>query len=173
PLTRILVALEATDRAVEEALSLRASLMVVHHPLLFHPVTAISPARPLGRKISRLLQGGVALYAAHTNLDAAPEGVSWALAEKLGLPPGDVLVPHGEETFLKLVVYVPKGYEDALLKALGDEGAGVIGRYSHCSFQAPGHGTFQPMEGTHPFLGEVGKLEKVEEIRLETIVPAG
>lgn len=172
PLTRILVALEATEGAVEEALAFGASLMVVHHPLFFRPFNSLSPARPLGRKITRLLQSGIALYVAHTNLDAAPQGVSWALAQKLGLEGGEVLVPHGEETFLKLVVYVPRGYEDVLLKALGDEGAGVIGRYSHCSFQAPGHGTFLPMEGTRPFLGEVGKLERADEIRLETIVPA-
>ncbi|HHY93183.1 MAG TPA: Nif3-like dinuclear metal center hexameric protein, partial [Firmicutes bacterium] len=49
---------------------------------------------------------------------------------------------------------------------------GWIGNYSHCSFQVEGTGTFLPLEGTNPFIGRPGVLERVREVRLETIVPA-
>jgi dinuclear metal center YbgI/SA1388 family protein len=55
--------------------------------------------------------------------------------------------------------------------ALAAAGAGMIGNYSHCSFRAAGTGTFRPLEGASPFIGEVGQLEQVDEFRLETIVP--
>ena len=49
-------------------------------------------------------------------------------------------------------------------------GAGFIGNYSNCSFRVKGTGTFQPMEGTNPYIGQINRLEKVNEYRLETIV---
>lgn len=55
--------------------------------------------------------------------------------------------------------------------ALAEAGAGHIGNYSHCTFQGPGTGTFLPLAGTNPFLGEPGKLEHADEYRLETILP--
>jgi len=72
----------------------------------------------------------------------------------------------------KIVVFVPVGYEDKVAMAMADAGAGWIGNYSHCTFRAKGTGTFMPREGTNPFIGERGSLERVEEYRLETIVPA-
>jgi len=51
-------------------------------------------------------------------------------------------------------------------------GAGKIGNYSHCGFGADGTGTFLPQKGAKPSIGRKGKLEKVAEIRFETIVPA-
>jgi hypothetical protein len=54
--------------------------------------------------------------------------------------------------------------------ALAREGAGHIGNYSHCTFQTPGTGTFLPLEGTKPFIGGQGQLERADEIRLETII---
>jgi len=56
--------------------------------------------------------------------------------------------------------------------AMASAGAGWIGNYSHCSFQTPGTGTFMPLGGARPFSGERGKLEKAEELRLETIYPS-
>ncbi|MGB9793156.1 MAG: YqfO family protein, partial [Thermacetogeniaceae bacterium] len=50
-------------------------------------------------------------------------------------------------------------------------GAGWIGKYSECTFQLSGTGTFRPLVGTSPFIGKIGELERVSETRLETIVP--
>ncbi len=70
----------------------------------------------------------------------------------------------------KLVVYVPLTHADAVRGAIGDAGAGVIGNYTHCSFSVRGVGRFKPEEGATPFIGEVGKLENVEEERIEVTV---
>jgi hypothetical protein len=71
----------------------------------------------------------------------------------------------------KLIVFAPVGAEEKVRNALFSAQAGVIGRYSHCSFALHGEGSYQPMEGSEPYVGEVGKLEKTEEFRLEVILP--
>ena len=125
-----------------------------------------------GRIIQQALNAGLHIYAAHTNLDLADGGVNDALAARIGLQETEILQPAGEEKLEKIVVFVPRGYEDKVLSAMAAAGAGWIGKYSHCSFQAPGTGTFLPQEGAKPFLGEIGQLKRLEEVRLETIMPA-
>ena len=58
-------------------------------------------------------------------------------------------------------------------RALFDAGAGRIGNYSSCSFRSPGTGTFFGGDGSQPTVGQSGRLEKADEIRLETVVPIG
>lgn len=72
----------------------------------------------------------------------------------------------------KIVVYVPESHGDVLRSAMGDAGAGVIGDYTHCMFTLKGIGQFKPGEGSDPYVGEVGKLNKVEEERIETVCEA-
>jgi len=171
PVERLLVALELTGSVVEEALQARAGLIVVHHPAIFRPLKAIRLDTPAGARLARLIKADVGLYAAHTNLDQAPGGTNDTLAALVGIREWEVLEPAGQEGYLKLVVFVPRGYEEAVRQALAEAGAGHIGNYSHCTFQAPGTGTFLPLEGTNPFLGQQGKLEYADEYRLETILP--
>ncbi|MFH1609289.1 MAG: Nif3-like dinuclear metal center hexameric protein, partial [Candidatus Bipolaricaulota bacterium] len=64
------------------------------------------------------------------------------------------------------------GHVDAVAEAVFAAGAGEIGRYGRCSFRTPGVGTFLPGEGARPHVGEVGREERVDEVRLETVVPA-
>ena len=61
---------------------------------------------------------------------------------------------------------------DVVAKALAGAGAGVIGDYTECTFRTRGTGTFRGGDETNPYLGEKGRLEEVEEIRIETVVPA-
>ena len=72
---------------------------------------------------------------------------------------------------VRIVVFVPVVDADTLRKAIGDSGAGVIGHYSHCPFSSKGVGRFLPQEGASPAIGEVGKLEEVEEERIEFVCP--
>lgn len=72
---------------------------------------------------------------------------------------------------VKIVVYVPVKDADTLRKVIGDAGAGIVGNYSHCSFSSKGIGRFFPKKGANPTIGEVGKLESVEEERIEFICP--
>lgn len=69
----------------------------------------------------------------------------------------------------KIVVYVPEKDADKLREAMGNAGAGVIGNYTHCTFSVKGTGRFKPDEGANPTIGEFGKLEAVEEERIETV----
>lgn len=168
---RVLVALEATDDVVEEAVTGRFSLLLLHHPIIFRGVKTLRSDRSANRRLERLVAAGIAVYAAHTNFDQADGGTNDTLAAAVGIQAPEVLQVLGEERLLKLVVFVPRGHEDAVRSALGGAGAGHIGNYSHCTFQAPGTGTFLAHAGTNPFLGKVGELEQAEEYRLETVLP--
>jgi ribonuclease HI len=72
----------------------------------------------------------------------------------------------------KLVVFVPADALDRVRDALFDAGAGRIGDYERCSFYTEGTGTFLPLEGSNPTVGEPGREERVAELRLETVYPA-
>ncbi|MDQ3965932.1 MAG: Nif3-like dinuclear metal center hexameric protein [Actinomycetota bacterium] len=168
---RVLVALTPLPEVFEEAEEIGANFLLVHHPLIFRSLTSVDPTSYPGDLIARAVRDNRAVYAAHTNYDAAPGGVSVALAESLGLrDPLRVMVPKGE--MRKLVVFVPEEDADVIADTLAEAGAGVIGEYTHCTFRAPGTGTFFGGEGTYPYTGEKGRLERVPELRLETVIPA-
>jgi dinuclear metal center YbgI/SA1388 family protein len=169
--SRGLVALTPVNEVFDEAEEAGADLLLFHHPLIFGPIKSVDTASYPGDLIARAIRRGLTVYAAHTNYDAAPDGVSAALAGSLGLRgPLQVFSPRGG--LRKLVIFVPEENVDAVAGALADAGAGIIGEYTHCTFRTPGTGTFLGGEATDPYLGERGRLEKVEEIRLETVVPA-
>jgi len=69
----------------------------------------------------------------------------------------------------KLVIYAPLSHAQEVRRALGEAGAGKIGNYSHCTFSVRGVGRFLPLAGADPHIGDVGKLEEVEEERIETV----
>jgi len=166
----LLLALDFSAEVLEEALQAGAPLILAHHPFLYRPLSRVDLSNRREALVARALKEGISLYAAHTDLDVAPRGVSHALGELLGLKQMRPLVPTGKEELEKLVVFVPKGYEDRVRDALAGAGAGWIGNYSHCTYQLLGTGTFLPREGASPFIGSQGALEKVSEYRLETIL---
>ena len=67
----------------------------------------------------------------------------------------------------KLIVYVPVTHAKAVRQAIGEAGGGKLGNYSFCSFSSKGTGRFKPEQGANPAIGQVGKLEEVEEERVE------
>jgi hypothetical protein len=71
--------------------------------------------------------------------------------------------------FVKIVVFVPEADADRVRAALGQAGAGRIGKYSNCSFSSKGTGRFQPEQGANPHIGTIGQLAEVAEERIETI----
>lgn len=85
PVRRVLLAVDAVAATVDEALEWGADLLLTHHPLLFRPVTSVAATTPGGRLVHRLVRGGCAQLAAHTNADVAPDGVSDALGDVLGV----------------------------------------------------------------------------------------
>jgi dinuclear metal center YbgI/SA1388 family protein len=168
---RVLVALTPLPEVFEEAEEKGANFLLFHHPLIFDPLKAVVTSSYPGGFLARAIRNGLAVYAAHTSYDAAPAGVSVALARALGLSgPLRVLSPRG--ALRKLVVFVPEENADAVANALAEVGAGVIGDYTECTFRTLGRSTFRGGEGASPYLGEKGRLEEVEELRIETVVAA-
>lgn len=167
---KILIALDVNDEVVLEATKKKVDLVITHHPLFFRPLKSITSGDRVSEIALRLIQNDIALYAAHTNLDFTRGGVSFALAEKLGLK-NVTFLAHVPDHLRKIAVFVPVEYVDKVTEAMASAGAGIIGNYDHCSFRAEGSGTFRGKEGTKPFLGEVGKFEKVSEVRVEMIAP--
>lgn len=170
-ITGILVALDVTEAVADEAIEAGANLIIAHHAIIFRPLAHLQTDTPAGRLYSKLIKHDIAVYVAHTNLDVAEGGVNDMLAEALGVEVTGHLEDIHTEKLKKLVVFVPETHHETILQALFQAGAGWIGNYSHCSFNIPGTGTFLPQEGAQPFIGEPGKLERTQEVRVETIVP--
>ena len=168
---KILVALDVSNAVLKEAADGKFDLIITHHPLYRKDFKNIIADDPISGKIYFAVQHDIAIYSAHTNLDFAPDGVSMTLAENIGVEVDGFLRSECNEKLYKLVIFIPRNefekFRDEILKI----GVGHIGNYSYCSFSTEGEGTFVPLPGTQPFIGETGKLEKVNEIRLETIVP--
>jgi dinuclear metal center YbgI/SA1388 family protein len=166
----LLVALEVDDRALDEAARVGAQVVVSHHPLIFDPLGSVSDETEAGRLALRAAREGVAVIAAHTNLDKARGGMADVVAELLGLEAVQPLQPAAADV-LKLVGFVPEDDADLVRKALFASGAGVIGEYEHCSWSVGGQGTFFGGEETSPAAGVAGRDEQVGELRLEVVFP--
>ncbi len=169
PVRRALLALDLTPAVLEEARTLEAELIITHHPLLFRPPRRLTPDSLVSSLALRLAASGIALYSIHTNLDAAPGGVSFVLAEHLGLKDVQFLAKM-EQALYKLVTFVPASHFEQVREALAEAGAGRIGNYEACAFATRGTGYFRPGDMARPFIGEPGKLESAEELRLEAEV---
>jgi len=167
---RVLVALDVTPEIIDEAVKRNADTIVSHHPLLYRAATSLSDGDPVGSMVLSLAEKKIALYSAHTNLDAAPEGVSFALARTLGVESPKFLAP-ATDSLVKIAVFVPESHAQKVSKAMADAGAGIVGEYSSCSFQVRGKGAFQGSAKAHPYAGAATSYEEVEELRIEMIAP--
>ena len=84
PVTRVLVALDLTQEAVNEAKALGAQAIVTHHPIMFSARKRVTDDDREGRLMLDLAAAGIAHIAAHTNLDSAPGGVNDTLMAAMG-----------------------------------------------------------------------------------------
>jgi dinuclear metal center YbgI/SA1388 family protein len=168
---RVLVALTPLPEVFEEAEEIGANFLLFHHPLVFRSLKSVDTESHPGDLVARAVKGNLTVYAAHTNYDAAPGGVSLALAESLRLQsPSEIVVPKG--ALRKLVVFVPEEDAGKISDAMTGAGASAIREYTRCTFRTPGTGTFFGREGTDPYAREKGRLERASEIQLEAMVPA-
>ncbi len=81
------------------------------------------------------------------------------------------LEPIPDQRLDKLVAFVPVADADQVLDAVSAAGAGAIGDYTRAAFLGPGTGTFRPEQGAQPRVGRIGAIERVPEVRLETVLP--
>jgi dinuclear metal center YbgI/SA1388 family protein len=170
----VLLTIDITRDVVEEAGRLKTDLIISYHPVIWDGLKRVIAEGPTSA-VYELVRSQIAVFSIHTALDSAVGGVNDGLARIVGIrdpkPIGDYVDAGCEENY-KLVVFIPVDSVSRVSNALFAAGAGSIGKYSQCSFQAEGTGTFLPMQGARPTVGKKGKLEKVPEVRFETIVPA-
>ena len=167
-ISKIIVCLELNQKVLDQAIKQNCNLIITHHPFIFKPLTKIQTNQTQGKIIEQLIKNDIALFSAHTNLDFTKDGVSFALADKLGLINQKYLMNFDSNQY-KLSVFVPETNVEQLANSLFEAGAGVIGDYKKCSFQTNGIGSFEGNENTNPVLGQKLNYEKVNEVKLELV----
>lgn len=165
-----LIALDCTEEIIDEAIQKGCDIVISHHPIVFSGLKKLNGKNYVERVVIKAIRHGIALYAIHTNLDNVLGGVSSKIAEKLGLMSHAVLRPK-HNLLKKLAVFVPRTHVEAVREALFNAGAGAIGDYDECSYNTLGYGTFRPLEGANPAIGQVLTQERVEETKIEVIYP--
>lgn len=168
--TGALLCVDATEAIVDEAISRGCNLVISHHPLIFKGLKRLIGSTQVERTVMKALQNGVAIYSCHTAIDNATYGVSWEMAEMLGVENVEVLDPQSDK-LLKLSVMVPNAHCDEVKAALFKAGAGKIGAYDCCSFSVEGKGSFRALDGANPFVGELGEVHYEPETRVDVLLP--
>jgi len=166
---KLLVAVDSEAATLAEALALKVDGILVHHPLIFKPITQIDPTRPVGKKLIDLIKNDLFLIAAHTNVDRARYGLNDYLGRQLGLEKLKILEKASADQS-KVVLFTPENNLSKIRQAMVNAGGGEIGDYQECSFELVGNGRFRPQPGADPTIGKIGELETVAEVRLEMIV---
>lgn len=129
--SKVLLALDATSKVIDEAISINADMIITHHPMIFSPLKRILRDNPKGNNIYKLIKNNISLYVMHTNFDVAFGGTNDILADIIGLKNIKVINPDedgmgigriGEtkETTIKELTY-------KLKKELGILHARVVG----------------------------------------------
>jgi len=168
---KVLLTVDVTEAVVAEAVEVQAQMIVSHHPLILSGVKQLTGSADAQRAIALAIRNDIAIYAAHTNMDAAPGGVSYRMAAKIGLTNLQALSPHGAG-LQKLVTFIPASHFEQVRQAVFEAGAGHIGNYDLCGYSVEGNGTFRALDGAHPFAGQYGTLHAEPEIRFETVFPS-
>lgn len=169
----VLFAVDPVRSVVEDAIARGVDLLVTHHPLWLNGVTSVSAGDPKGRVVHDLIRHGIALHTCHTNADSPPLGVSEAMAMCLDLREVRPLRADSEPGLDAWVVHVPLAASGLVAEAMHEAGAGRIGDYDRAVFGAPGVGSFRPLQGANPVIGQVGQVEHVDEARLDLVAERG
>jgi dinuclear metal center YbgI/SA1388 family protein len=167
--TRVLFAVDPVQAVVDQAVQMDAQLLITHHPLWLKGVTSVAASSPKGKVVHSLISNGVALLTCHTNADCPPLGVSESMAFALGLTDVRPLDVDADRPLDKWAVFVPQADAQAVANAMHEAGAGVIGDYDRAQFQSVGTGSFRPLNGANPTIGQVGEVEFVPEIKIEVV----
>lgn len=164
-LTGVLVTLDTLEEVVDEAIQKNCNLIVSFHPIIFKGLKKITGKTYVERVVLKAIKHDIAIYAIHTALDNALQGVNDVICNQLKLHNKHVLIPQAQ-TIKKLTTFVPKDEAEQLRTALFNVGAGNIGNYSNCSFNVEGIGTFNGNENSNPTKGKKGSIHYEEETQI-------
>jgi len=166
-----LLCLDLTVPVMEEAIRRKSNFIIAHHPFLFRGIKKLVSGQPETEILKNAFLHDIAVYAIHTNLDNAREGLNAFLFHKLGISGYSVMVPKAG-LLEKLTTFCPMEYAEKVRQAMFNAGAGKIGHYDSCSFNVAGKGTFRASEKANPFVGEKNTLHFENELRIEVVFPS-
>jgi dinuclear metal center YbgI/SA1388 family protein len=167
----VLCSFDVTPDVIRDALDKNCNLIVAHHPIIFRGLKQLTGKNYVEQVVIVAIKNDLAIYAAHTNLDNVVLGVNGMIAKKLGLENCSVLKP-ALKPLRRLITFAPTNKAEHVRTAVFAAGAGHIGKYSECSFNSEGMGTFKAEEGADPYVGEIGKQQHENETKIEIVYPA-
>ncbi len=170
PVVRAFITLDASIETLQMAREHGANVLITHHPPFLETFDRVTNGTAAGRLVLEAARASVSVISMHTNLDRSPAGAR-ALVRALGYPDGQPLERGVEEADL-VTVFVPPDAAAAVIDAMTASGAGRIGEYEGCAFQATGAGTFQPRAGASPAV-DVQPGGSIAEARVEMVAPRG
>ncbi len=171
---RVLLCIDLTPEVADEAIKKKADVVMAYHPPIFKPIATLrADSAGTDGIVFRCIANGIAIYSTHTALDAADGGTNDVIAALCGIDQTKPLefAPTPGRRESKIVVFVPAAEVDTVSAAMFAAGAGHIGDYSRCSYRLSGEGSFLGAESTNPTIGKRGRMEFVDEVRLEMVVP--
>jgi dinuclear metal center YbgI/SA1388 family protein len=162
--------LDVTVEVILEAKNNNCNLVIAHHPIIFRGIKKINGKSYVEKVLIEAIKNDIAIYAAHTNLDNVVLGVNEKIASRIGLKKTRILSPK-PKILRRLITFAPVDKAEHVRKAIFDAGAGHIGKYSECSFNSEGIGTFKAEKGADPYVGEIGKQHQEKETKIEIVYP--
>ncbi|TXE09364.1 Nif3-like dinuclear metal center hexameric protein [Gelidibacter salicanalis] len=161
----VLVTLDTLEDVVDEAIEKNCNLIVSFHPIIFKGLKKLNGNSYVERVVLKAIKHDIAIFAIHTALDNALQGVNDIICNTLGLENKKILLPQ-KGTIKKLTTYVPQANADGLRAELFKAGAGQIGNYDDCSFNTEGVGTFRGNEASDPKVGERFEYRQEDETQI-------
>ncbi|MHB1661937.1 MAG: Nif3-like dinuclear metal center hexameric protein [bacterium] len=168
-LSGAVISLDLTDKCVDLAVSRAFNFILTHHPLFFHPLHSIDLDSEDGELFNIIVKNKICVYSMHTNFDSSMYSMSRFIINKLKIKKILPLIPNRRKLY-KLSVFIPKGYVKIVRDVLFKYGNPKIGNYENCSFETKGKGSFKPLEGSNPFIGESLKTTFTDESKLELLI---
>lgn len=182
---KLMLCVDMTRDVLTEAIAAGVQMVMAYHPVIFRDTRRITESdSPVVYGAAR---AGISIYSMHTALDVAPGGTNDVLADAMGLemrspivpicstppsaPSPDRRSPDPGKGKCKVVAFVPPDDLSRVADAAFGSGAGHIGKYERCAFFSHGIGTFLGRKGAKPSIGQSGRQEATEEMRLEIIAP--
>jgi dinuclear metal center YbgI/SA1388 family protein len=169
---RVMTCLTVTRTTAAEAVAEQANLIVSHHPVLFRGAKQVRADLPATAPLWSLARSGIAILSPHTSFDSTSGGINDGLCRRLSLADVTFLRPFTPPASYKIVVFTPESDREEVLAGAFEAGAGQIGDYRECSFAVTGQGTFFGTEVTSPAVGQKGRRETAQELRLEIVCPS-
>ena len=167
-ISKILIALDATEAVIDEAIEKKFDFVIAFHPIIFNGLKRFNGSTYVERVVMKAIRHRIAIYSIHTNLDNASYGVNHTICQKIGLKKTKILIPK-KENLKQLTTYAPISKAESIREALFENGAGNIGKYDQCSFNTNGMGTFRGNSTSNPFVGKPGILRREKEECIKVI----